>query len=220
MIIAKVQLRRAPGAQGTLTKVLLDGAAGDRGHGLIWSLFSDSGAGARTFLYRQIDPGSFITVSERPPADAHNLWHIDSKDYAPSLHGGQRLRFVLRANPAMSARTPGAPRGLRVDAVMHAKTRLGAEERKTFNAGEAALDWLVARGPTIGAAFERERCSATGYQQIVVPKKGTRKPVTFAEIDYEGVLAVTDSTKLTAALFSGIGKARSYGCGLMLVRPT
>ena len=54
---------------------------------------------------------------------------------------------------------------------------------------------------------------------VLVNVNGVRKPITFSEIDYEGVLTVADPAKLTAALFTGVGKARSYGCGLMLVRP-
>ena len=220
MIISKASLSRAAGSQGALAKMLLGGAASDRGHSLVWSLFAATGDEKRNFLYRRIDMGSFLTVSERPPEDAHRLWSIEAKEYAPDLHPGQRLRFVLRANPAMSARTPGARRGKTVDAVMHAKFKLAADERKAFAGGsDAALDWLTARGPAIGANFERERCSATGYGQVIIRKDEARKPITFAEIDYEGVLTVADPAKLTAALFNGVGKARSYGCGLMLVRP-
>lgn len=219
MIISKVSLSRTPGSQGSLAKVLLDGAAGDRGHSLVWSLFSSNGQEERGFLYRQIDAGSFITVSERPPEDAHHFWRIESKDYAPELQPGQRLRFVLRANPAVSTRQPGTRRGKRADAVMHAKFKLAPDQRKAFAAAESALDWLEARGPALGACFDRERCSATGYNQVIIRKANEREPITFSEIDYEGVLTVADPTKLTAALFTGIGKARSYGCGLILVRP-
>jgi CRISPR system Cascade subunit CasE len=189
-----------------------------------------TGDETRGFLYRRIDAGRFITVSRHPPEDAHRLWRIEPpKDYAPELHAGQRLRFVLRANPVMSARTPGARRGKKVDAVMHAKFALSGDERRAFKGvSEAALDWLIRRGPALGAEFERERCSATGYNQVVIRKPPRRhedgkpktiKPITFSEIDYEGVLTVTDPASLTAALFTGVGKARSYGCGLLLVRP-
>ena len=220
MIISKASLSRTAGSQGALAKLLLDGAAGDRGHSLVWSLFAATGDEKRAFLYRRIDAGSFLTVSEHPPEDAHKLWHIEAKDYAPELHPGQRLRFVLRANPAMSVSAPGARRGKKVDAVMHAKFNLAGDERKAFTGGsDAALDWLIARGPAIGASFDRERCSATGYNQVIIRKDDAREPITFSEIDYEGVLTVADPAKLTAALFTGVGKARSYGCGLMLVRP-
>ncbi len=220
MIISKVSLRRTPGAQGSLAKVLLDGSAGDRGHSLIWSLFSSSGDEPRDFLYRQIDPGRFITVARRAPENVHGLWDVQSKDYALELKSGQSLRFVLRANPAMAAKHPGASRGKRVDAIMHAKWKLLPEERKDFRGGEeAALGWLMARAQAIGAEFDRKRCSATGYQQIVVRKPGPRKSVEFSEIEYEGVLTVTDPARFTAALYNGVGKAKAYGCGLMLVRP-
>jgi CRISPR system Cascade subunit CasE len=221
MIISKVSLNRMPGSQGTLAKLLLDGAAGDRGHSLIWSLFAATGDEKRAFLYRQIDEGSFMTVSAHAPQDTHNLWRIETKDYAPELRPGQLLRFVLRANPAMSARVPGANRGKKVDAVMHAKFKLAGDERKAFNGGaaaEAALDWLVARGPALGATFDREYSSATGYGQVIIGKAGS-KPITFSEIDYEGLLTVTDPPRLKSALFRGVGKARAYGCGLLLVRP-
>lgn len=236
MIISKVSLSRAPGSQGTLARLLLEGASGDRGHSLVWSLFAATGDEQRTFLFRQIDENSFITVSQRPPEDAHHLWRIEAKDYAPALRPGQRLRFVLRANPVISARAPGARRGKKVDAVMHAKFKLAGDERKAFTGGaDAALDWLLARGPRLGAEFDRECCSATGYNQVIIRrgkdnkekaapgtdgKRGrTPRPITFSEIDYEGILTVADPEKLTAALFTGVGKARSYGCGLLLVRP-
>lgn len=220
MIISKLSLNRKPGSQGTLANLLLNGAEGDRGHGLIWSLFAATGDEKRTFLYRRIDAGSFITVSARSPEDAHNLWRIESKDYAPALRSGQRLRFVMRANPVISARSPGAQRGKKVDAVMHAKFKLAREERKAFKEGaDAALDWLIARGSTLGAEFDRERCSATGYNQVIIRKAGNSKPITFSEIDYEGVLTIADPARFTSALFTGVGKARSYGCGLLLVRP-
>jgi CRISPR system Cascade subunit CasE len=219
MIISKATLSRKPGSQGALAKLLLEGAAADHGHGLVWSLFSTTGDEQRTFLYRRTDASSFIMVSERAPEDAHDLWRVESKPYAPDLRAGQRLRFVLRANPVMSAQTPGAPRGKKVDAVMHAKFKLAGDERKAFTGGaKAALDWLNARGPSLGALFDPERCSATGYQQVTI-RRADANHISFSEIDYEGVLTVAAPEKLTAALFKGVGKARAYGCGLLLVRP-
>lgn len=218
MIISRVSLRREAGTQGALARVLLDGAAGDRGHGLIWTLFASANGAEREFLYRQIDAGSFIIVSRRPPEDVHGLWNVSWQEYTPALQPGQRLRFILRANPAVSVRQAGGKRGPRADAVMHAKSKLALAERKGFDPGPPALDWLYTRRD-LGAAFEREHCSATGYQQIIIRKKDMRQPVTFSEVEYEGVLTATDPEKLTAALYKGVGKAKAYGCGLLLVRP-
>lgn len=220
MIISRVRLNRTPGSQGTLAKVLLEGAAADQSHSLIWSLFDSNGDRKRDFVYRQIDEASFITVSPQAPEDAHNLWHIESKTYEPCLTSGQRLRFILRANPAISVRQSSGKRSARVDAVMHAKSRLSKKERAAFRGSEdAALDWLMARGAANGAEFDRQSCTATGYRQISIPKSGGREPIRFSEVQYEGMLIVADPDRLKSLLFKGIGKAKAYGCGLMLIRP-
>ncbi|MEQ1671579.1 MAG: type I-E CRISPR-associated protein Cas6/Cse3/CasE [Hyphomicrobium sp.] len=223
MIMSKAELSRAPGTQGSLAKVLLTGTQGDRSHGLVWSLFSRSDEIKRDFLFREIEPGSYIIVSHRPPEDPHGLWNVTSQQFEPALQVGHRLGFVLRANPAMSVAQPGKKRGLRVDAIMHAKSKVSKMERAAFSAQDAqtaGLGWLIKRGPAIGVDFDAEYCSATGYRQVQVQRQRPAKPIEFSEIDYEGVLTVTDPIKLMAALANGIGKAKSYGCGLMLVRRT
>lgn len=223
MIISKASLSRAPGTQGSLAKVLLAGAHGDLNHGLVWSLFSRADQEHRDFLFRQSDEGSFIIVSQREPEDPHGLWNVAPKPYEPELNPGDRLRFVLRANPAISVPQPGKARGLRADAIMHAKSKLDPAARKAFGTEDVArvgLDWLLKRGAAIGAAFDADTCCATGYQQVRIPR-GKRQPaVEFSVIDYEGTLTVTDPDKLMVALFSGkgLGKAKAYGCGLMLIR--
>lgn len=223
MIITKVRLSRAAGVQGSLAKVLLAGASSDRGHGLVWSLFSREEDRQRPFLWREIEPGAYIIVAARAPEDPHKLWMIDPpKTYDPHLAVGDRLGFVLRANPTVAYRQDGA-RGKRADVIMHAKSKLAGDARRLApdQVQAIALDWLEARGPAMGAEFDRDRCEATGYTQVRLPpsaSSGGKKPIEFSEIDFAGVLTVADPEKLRAALFTGIGRARAYGCGLMLIR--
>lgn len=231
MMITRAHLSRAAGTQGSLAKVLLEGAAGDRNHGLVWSLFSRSDDAKRDFLYRQIEPGAFIVVSDRAPEDPHGLWALEFKIYEPHLAAGDRLSFVLRANPTLAVPQPGEKRGKRVDVIMHAKSKLDREQRAQFTTDDAravALAWLNKRGSVIGAEFDAGSCDATGYVQVKIPRgtadpkrkcRGASKsPIEFSEIEFAGRLTVTDPEKLTTALFNGIGKARAYGCGLLLVR--
>lgn len=240
MIISKVRLKRSPGAQGALAKMLLGSAAGDRGHQLVWSLFSKTGDEKRRseqgmeiplFLFREIEPGAFLVVSREAPSDPHDLWVIEQKDYAPAFEPDQKLGFVLRAFPAVSVKAPGAKRGVRTDAIMHAKKPRTMREKGAIFGPEdvaaAGLGWLYKREARLGVIFDRERCSAGGYREVRIPnpkdderkQKGRRRDISFHEIDYEGVLTVTDAEKLKAALFTGVGKAKAYGCGLLLVRP-
>ena len=40
----------------------------------------------------------------------------------------------------------------------------------------------------------------------------------FTTVDFSGQLAVTDPLAFVAALGSGIGRAKAFGCGLLLIR--
>jgi len=40
----------------------------------------------------------------------------------------------------------------------------------------------------------------------------------FSSVDFLGDLEITDVEKFTKALFQGIGRAKAFGCGLMLVK--
>ena len=226
MIIAKVRLNRSPGAQGSLAKVLLTGSNSDQSHGLVWTLFNhvehDDERKDRDFLYREIEPGSFIVVANTPPLDPHGLWVIDKpKDYAIEVSAGDRLSFVLRANPVVAVPRPGEKRGSRADAIMHAKTKLPVAERKNFTANDAskiAVQWLARRGPQLGFELDTEATSADGYRQVRISSASGKPAIVYSEIEFTGALSVTDPDLLRHALYNGIGKARAYGCGLMLIR--
>jgi CRISPR system Cascade subunit CasE len=58
-----------------------------------------------------------------------------------------------------------------------------------------------------------------GYIQhrFVKPKK--KQMVQISTLDFTGLLTVTDPERFTTALFNGIGPAKGFGCGLMMVRP-
>jgi CRISPR system Cascade subunit CasE len=197
--------------------MLLDEGARDVGHRLVWSLFADDPDAKRDFLYREAEPGRFLILSERAPDDPQGLWSLETKTYAPALTVGLRLGFGLRANPVQSVKTPGRERGVRVDAVMHAKTRaghpFGPEEVEA-----AALAWLFSRETRLGVTFDRNRCSAGGYRQLQIGRAAAR-PIRHSIIDYAGVLTVVDPKALANAMTFGVGKARAYGCGLLMLRP-
>ena len=222
MIMTKARLVRTRGTQGTLAKVLATGAGTDRSHGLVWALFNDGEKTARDFLFREIEPGSYLIVSSSAPTDPHRLWHLESKQgYEPVLATGDRLSFVLRANPVVTAPRPGQKRGLRADAIMHAKSKLGPAQRKAFTSADAsaiAVEWLAKRGPANGFDLDTSVTSAEGYLQLRVAHKPDKPPIQFSQIDISGALTVRDPALMLSALTKGIGKARAYGCGLMLVR--
>lgn len=91
-------------------------------------------------------------------------------------------------------------------------------------------NWLVRKGKDHGFALRRDeynqyKAQTSGYHwQSIAKKNGERKKskkrkkVGFSSVDFTGELEVTDADKFSTALFTGIGRAKGFGCGLLLVR--
>ena len=62
---------------------------------------------------------------------------------------------------------------------------------------------------------------ADGYRILDFLKdgRGERRPVRLAVMDISGTLVVRDPEALRQAISQGIGPAKGFGCGLLLVRP-
>lgn len=216
-------------------------------HRLAWSFF-DLPRKARSerapFLFRaEIADGLPVLylLSSVPPRDANGKWRIESKPYRPRLAAGQRLAFKLRANPTVArpgdvrshvdgmprlratGQKAGEPRRkvVRHDVVMDAKRQMGwtglaPDERPTLAhlAHEAGSGWLRAREKRLGCQFIADRLRADGYRVHRMRQRG----ISLSTLDFEGELVITDPDQFTNALQQGIGPAKAFGCGLLLVR--
>ncbi len=56
----------------------------------------------------------------------------------------------------------------------------------------------------------------TAYQWHVLPKKG--KQAGFSSVDLTGKLQINDVNGFEQALFNGIGRAKAFGCGLLMIK--
>jgi len=103
---------------------------------------------------------------------------------------------------------------------MHAKMVARSEGRAWDREAEtaAATGWLIGRQAHIGVRFDQEAVVATAYRQISVPRRTAAGPIRFSSVDYEGRFEVVDKDRLYEALVTGIGKAKAFGNGLMLIR--
>ena len=226
MFFSRIRLRsRAAADPGFFARV----ADAYEAHSLVWDLFSDGPDRERDFLYRQeTHEGlpAFYTLSERPPADRNGTWDVQSRPFAPRLRAGQRLGFMLRANPVRSSWDPTTEKHHRHDVVMAAKRRLKETEpdRTRWPAEadlvqEAGLAWLAQRAERCGFTFASGEVLADGYRQQVFKKTQVARPIQISTIDYTGTLTVTEPEAFLGALQGGIGPAKGFGCGLLLVRP-
>ncbi len=209
-----------------------------REHQILWKFFpgveknaktKEDGKDERAFLFRREAgkwPCFYILSSCKPLADVgSDLWTYQSKEYSPQIHAGQRLAFSLRVNPVRSkAPSEKGKRGVRHDVVMEAKTRLknGGILKNQWQPtpelmAEEGWKWLSARAPKNGFAIAKGEIRVDGYRQHWLSKRGG-KPIRFSTLDFQGILTVEDPGKFKEALFNGIGPAKGFGCGLMLVR--
>jgi len=190
-------------------------------HQAVWRLFPRAEKEPRDFLYRvDVVHGQpqVWTLSERAPKES-TLWRCESKPFSPQLRQGDRLEISVRVNPVVMRQKK------RHDVVMDLKKRLGwkgldPEQRES----EASLvqralgEWLAARAGQAG--FRVEQMRADGYRQDRFARPGN-KPGVMIELglcDLQGVVVVEEPELFLATLRRGLGPAKGFGCGLMLIK--
>ena len=222
--LSRARVRRdAPIA--ALRDVLLpgdDSARFSAGHQLVWTLFADAPDRDRDFLWREWEPGHFLILSRRPPHDAHAIFDLEPpKPFQPALRVGQRLRFSLRANATVAKSIEAGTRGKPCDVVMDALHKLPPTKRareRTRIVQEAGSRWLVAQGQRSGFTVDRddEGVQVMAYRQLQLRRRGST-PARVGVLDLEGVLTVTEPGRIMERIAAGFGRAKAFGCGLMLI---
>lgn len=193
-------------------------------HQELWRVFSDKPERERDFVYREMEPGSFLAVSARPPQPNASLWSVQVKEYDPKLRQGERLHFSLRANPVRKTRD-AKRRQVRHDVVQDLFKRLEAAGQTRKDAPgrfelacQAVAEWLAQREKGLGLAVEENGLVVEAYDRHVFQKPKGGRPVVVSVLDVRGFGTVTEPDALRAALFGGVGPAKAFGCGLLLVR--
>lgn len=195
-------------------------AAGDYGlHQALWRLFPGDPGLERDFLFHQLRdrPDTCYVVSRRAPRSCQE-WSIQTREYCPTLRLGQLLEFALRANPTV-ARVRKGQRSARHDVVFDARRRAQASGA-TLSLAEAeqtaGSEWLACRAEACG--FNLEQLRVSGYLRRAFRKGQRGRTIVCSTLDYQGILRVTDPERLAQVLLDGVGPARAFGCGLLLVR--
>jgi CRISPR system Cascade subunit CasE len=100
------------------------------------------------------------------------------------------------------------------------EARADARRPATLEAGRA---WLADQGARSGFRLPLHAAAETilrvdGYDHVRVARGRGRKAITFSVLDLEGMLEVASPDSFLEALVRGFGKAKAFGCGLMLIR--
>lgn len=133
----------------------------------------------------------------------------------------------------------GRLRGARCDIVMDALKPLSGADGPRNGHGQteraqkrddataiAARKWIEAQGKNAGFALVSEPAGEDGvfltagnYETIRIPrKKRFDTAAKFGVLDFEGLIEVNDPAHFLTRLSDGFGKAKAFGCGLMLIR--
>ena len=224
--LSRVRLRRDASVRALAPLLLGDvgggGVSRQPGHHLVWSLFTDGADRRRDFLWRETDAGEFLVLSARQPEDRHGLFEIDApKPFTPALEPGDRLGFSLRANPVVRRRHPSHRRSVKHDVVMDALRSHARGERaaRRFEiVRERGFAWLHRQGTKAGFEVGAADVAVDGYDQHRIPRTGSAPAMSYSTVDFEGILTVRDPATLLPAIAHGFGAAKTYGCGLMLIR--
>lgn len=216
MYLSQIKLRRAEGGRGSLAKLLAAQSGSYDAHRLVWGFFGDTRDRERDFLYRLDNRAGDVTIhalSTRKPSDETGLFTIDVRP-APLTHpAGAELEFLLVANAVKTRK------GQRHDIVLDRLKELRAEgeEPKTLSvAQEQGHQWLKSQGCQAGFAVIQSSILTYGQQTFKSPRGA---PIKHAVMELTGRLRVTDPDAFSTAVGRGFGKAKAYGCGLMLLKP-
>lgn len=216
-----------PGREREVARELISGPYGD--HQWLWRLFPAPEGAAREFLFRRRDVEGiprYYVLSRRAPQPQGSAWRVRTSVYAPKLSAGTRLQFDLRANPVVDQVHDGRRR--RHDVVMQEKKRLlrgcglkrwgdwtGADRPALQTLVQDACGaWLRSRAPRLGFEVDEDRFMADGYQQ----HRAKDGRIRFSTADLSGELTVVDPDAFVDTLGKGVGHAKAFGCGLLLVR--
>lgn len=133
--------------------------------------------------------------------------------------GGQRVDVVMDALYALPGRSvTGEPleRGqgrafLREDILGWAPSGHSADPRRPI------ADWMFRQGENAG--FQLGHMQVNAYRSVRLPRDSApnAKELSFGQADISGDLIVTDAGAFADRLRSGFGRAKAFGCGLMLL---
>ena len=231
MYLSRIQLRFNNLRPEMLKK--WDSARPYASHQWLWQLFPEQET--RQFLFREEPHGGFFMLSAIPPLTQHSLFLIETKPFNPQLINGLELDFQLRANPVITRN------GKRSDVMMNAKYQAKendvAQERWWELQQQAAQTWLEKQGQQhgfrllepepddfaqwTGAEYSemQAHCGCVqAYQQHRFVRNDQEKPIAFSSVDFSATLCITDASLFEQALFSGLGKSKALGCGMLMVK--
>ena len=168
-------------------------------HQAIWQAFPGRADDARDFLFRvdRRKEGFRVLLLSAYAPEATDVLAWQTKAVGPSFLTHDFYRFQLKANPTM---------------------RRSADKRRLAIYDETRLrDWIKRKASTGGFALVDDLLDIGAPVDESFVKDGRRGK--HVAVDFAGVLRVTDRSRFTTSFNTGIGSAKGFGFGLLMLQP-
>lgn len=175
-------------------------------HRALWQLFPDRPQNQRDFLFR-VEAGdasrglNVLLQSTHSPQQAKVATVLASKSIEPILLQGLGYYFRLRANPVKSIRDGKGRLNARGEVKTCRVPLLGEDE---------CLRWLERK---LAPAAQLQSARMVREPVLLFHKKGMNGKI--QTVCFEGTLVVNDADEFASLIHSGIGPAKSMGCGML-----
>ena len=168
-------------------------------HQAIWEAFPDRDDEKRDFLFRLDDKGRtfrlYVLSSSEPTPPGWGQWQ--SKPVASSFLEHQEYRFQLKANPTMR--------------------RCSDRRRVALYAEDRLREWMHRKAEASGFELVEESLVVGAPVDDVFRRNG--KAGKHVGVDFQGLVRVTDRNRFKQAFEKGIGSAKAFGFGMLMLQP-
>lgn len=180
-------------------------------HQAVWKAFPNRDGASRDFLTRLDERNDgFRLLIVSPEIPTRPEWcPVDSWQTKPipeTYFGKRRYAFQLLANPTKKV------------------TKLGADGKPTKNGKRVPLRtreeyvaWMQRKAEQGGFAVEADTLRTIQQSRESFQKKGADG--THTAVEFQGVLTVNDPAKFHETFTRGIGSAKAFGFGLLVIAP-
>ena len=180
-------------------------------HQAVWELFPKEKESSRNFLTRldrKKEGHRLLIISSTEPVKpdwCNQGWKTQVIPSEYFLH--KHFAFQLRVNPTKKIRV-----GHREDG-----TRKKNGKRVPLKETEELFNWLRRKGIDGGFAFDETTLRALPEENNVFNRQN--KNGCFYGVDFRGILQVTDASLFQKTFIQGIGSAKAFGYGLLIITP-
>jgi len=168
-------------------------------HQALWKTFPGRDGEDRHFLFRLDDRGDAFRVYLLSPVEpSHPAWgQWRTREIAPSFLEHGAYRFQLKVNPTMRRNADRRRIGI------YAEDRLG--------------QWMLRKGESSGFAVDQSSLIVGAPIDEKFRKNGREGKL--AGVDFQGLLRVVERDAFKCAFRTGIGSAKAFGFGMLVLQP-